>query len=430
MPNKIMYKKNILRWLFISFAGIIAVIAVIGMNAAEVRVEAVRKGNLKEIIELQGKVEAENRIEVYGKLQGFIDETNVKEGDVVKEGSVLLKLSPEDLNYAIRRAEAMYNASNAQLQSLRSSIKPEHVKLAEAELKQAQAVMEAALQDYKNKQDSCEKLKVLYDNGGAAEKDIKDAGAILAASEGELIKAEQAVHIAQYNLDILNQGVSQDDIRALESNSAAAKAELDELVNNKGKASIYSPINGIVFGKYVKKGQAVQPGTLLYEIGDYDSAYIKVDVLVDDISKIKEGQEAVMSGDVLGDKGIRGEVYFIAPKAEDRLSTLGVEQQRVEVRISFDNTALKLKPGYTLDVDIITKEKADSIYIPDKSVFDLDGKDSVFIVQNNKLELRTIECGIENDDFIEVLSGLDEGEKVVVDPESGLKPGRRVKQKP
>ncbi|HCJ57775.1 MAG TPA: hypothetical protein DHV55_10780, partial [Clostridiaceae bacterium] len=241
MPNKIMYKKNILRWLFISFAGIIAVIAVIGMNAAEVRVEAVRKGNLKEIIELQGKVEAENRIEVYGKLQGFIDETNVKEGDVVKEGSVLLKLSPEDLNYAIRRAEAMYNASNAQLQSLRSSIKPEHVKLAEAELKQAQAVMEAALQDYKNKQDSCEKLKVLYDNGGAAEKDIKDAGAILAASEGELIKAEQAVHIAQYSLDILNQGVSQDDIRALESNSAAAKAELDELVNNKGKASIYSP---------------------------------------------------------------------------------------------------------------------------------------------------------------------------------------------
>lgn len=149
MPNKITNKRNILKWLFISSAGIIAVIAVIGMNAAEVRIEAVRKGNLKEIIELQGKVEVENSAEVYGKLQGFIDEINAEEGDMVKEGSVLLRLSAEDINYAIRKAEAMYNASNAQLQSLRSSIKPEHVKMAEAELKQAQAVMEAALQDSK-----------------------------------------------------------------------------------------------------------------------------------------------------------------------------------------------------------------------------------------------------------------------------------------
>lgn len=429
MLNKILNKKNILRWLIIAAVAITAITVVNYSNIAEVRVETVQKGSIKELVELRGKVELDNSEEVYAKLQGFIDEINAEEGDVVNEDEKLLKLSVDDLDFAIKRAKALYDASNAELQSFKNSIKPGQVKVAEAEQEQAKAVMEAALQNYRNKQDSYDKLRILYDNGAISEKDIKDAKTLLVASEGDFIKAEQAVYIAKYNLDMLNDGVSKEDIQALEANVAVAKVQLDELVNNKGKTNLYSPMEGVVLAKYAKKGQGVQPGTLLYEVGNYDSAYVRVDVLTDDISKIKEGQKAIISGDVLNGKEIQGEVYFIAPKAENKLSTLGVEQQRVEVRIRFDNTSLKLKPGYTLDVDIITKEKMDSIYIFYKSVFDMNGKDSVFIVKDNKLELKTIECGIENDDFIEVLSGLNEGEKVVLDPGSDLKLGKRVKQK-
>ena len=429
MLNKILHKKNIFRLLIIGVVGVTAIVVVNSSNTAEVRIESVQKGSIKELVELRGKVELDNTAEICAKLGGFIDEIDAEEGDTVEEGAKLMKLSVDDLDFAIRRAEALYNASNAELRSLKSSIKPERVKLAEAEQKQAEAAMEAALQDYRNKKDSYDKLKILYQSGGIAEKDLKDAKTMLAASEGDFIKAEQAVYMVQYNLDMLNDGVSKDDIQVLEANVAASKVQLDELKSNKGKANIYSPIKGVVLAKYVKKDQAVQPGTLLYEVGNYDTAYLKADVLVDDISKIKEGQKVIISGDVLSDKEISGEVYFIAPKAEDKLSTLGVEQQRIEVRIRFDNTSLNLRPGYTLDVDIITKEKMNSIYVSDKSVFDFEGKDSVFVVENNKLELRAVECGIENDDFIEVLSGLCEGEKLVIDPDSELKPGNRVKQK-
>lgn len=429
MPNKILHKKNMFRWLIIAAAGVTAIAVINISNAAEVRIETVNKGSIKEFVELRGKVELDSRAEIYAKLGGFVDEINAEEGDAVKEGSKLLKLSEDDLNFAIRRAEALYKGSNAELQSLKSSIKPERVKLAEAEHKQAEAAMKASLEDYRNKLDIYDKLKLLYQSGGVAESDLKDARAILAASEGEYIRAEQAVCIAQYNLDMLNDGVSEDDIRALEANAAAAEVQLDELIKDKGKTDIFSPIEGVVLAKYVKKDEAVQPGTLLYEVGDYDSAYLKVDVLVDDIGKIEEGQKVIISGDVLNGREIHGEVYFIAPKAENKLSTLGVEQQRVEVRIRFNNKNLRLRPGYTLDADIITREKTDSIYVSDKSVFDFEGKDSVFVVGNNKLELRSVECGIENDDFIEILSGLSEGEKLVVDPDSELKPGKRVKQK-
>lgn len=98
-------------------------------------------------------------------------------------------------------------------------------------------------------------------------------------------------------------------------------------------------------------------------------------MLVDDISKIKIGQNAIISGDAIDDRKLQGKVYYIAPRAESRVSSLGVEQQRIEVRIRFDNHLLKLKPGYVLDTDIITTEKPSTIYVPDKAVFELDGKD-------------------------------------------------------
>lgn len=417
------------RWIIILIAIAAAITAYNFGSAAAVSTEAVKRGNIRELIELEGRVELDKSDKIYARLEGFIDEINADEGDEVSKGFKLMQLSVEDVNFAISKAEASYKAAFAQLESLKKSIKPEHVELTEAELEQARAMEKAAFSDYSNKQYNYENIKVLYNNGAVSEKEMKDAETLLDASEGSFRNAEQMVRIAQYNLDIIEDGVSKENIRAAEAGVEAAKAQLDELVKNKGKTTVCSPIKGIVLSKEVEKDQAVMPGMFMYEIGDYDSAYIRADVLVDDIAKISKGQKAIISGDILENVEIQGEVYYIAPKAESRISSLGIEQQRIEIRINFNNDALNLKPGYTMDVDIALREKQDTLYVPDKSVFAMDGKDAVFVVKNNKLELRSIETGIENDDNIEVISGITEGESVVFDPDSELKPGKRVKVK-
>jgi HlyD family secretion protein len=258
---------------------------------------------------------------------------------------------------------------------------------------------------------------------------MKDSGTLYDASESSLRNAEQTLKMAEYNLKLLTDGVSREDIKAAEANVGMAGVQLQELLNNKGKTTVVSHINGTVLSKEVEKEQAVASGTLLYEIGDYDTAYIRVDALVDDIAHIRKGQKALISGEVLSDADIEGTVYYIAPRAETSVSSLGIEQQRIEVRISFDNKSLKLKPGYTLDVDIAASEKQEALCIPDKALFEFDGKDAVFIVRNNRLELRTIETGLENEDFVEVLSGINEGEIVVIDPDSKLEAGQKIKFK-
>lgn len=427
MLKKLITKKSISKWIIVAFAAVAAITSFSLGSATEVRVETVKRGNIRELIKLQGKIELDTKEKIYARLEGFIDEIYACEGDEVGAGYKLLQLSVEDVNFALNKAKAAYNAAEAQLESLKKSIRPEHIKLAEGELIQSRAMEKAALSDYNNKQYNYEKIEVLYNNGAVSEKEMKDAETLLAAAEGSLLNAEQAATMAQYKLDITRDGVLKEEIRAAEANSEVARVQLEELLYNKGRTNVCTSIGGIVLSKEVDKDQAVLVGTLMYEIGDYSSAYIRVDVLVDDIAKINKGQKAVIAGDVLKDAKIQGEIYYIAPKAESRVSSLGIEQQRIEVRIRFDNISLKLKPGYTLDVDIVAQEKPDMLYVPDKSVFEMNGKDTVFVVKNKKVELRVIETGIEDEDYIEVISGISEGETVVVDPDSELKPGKKVK---
>lgn len=427
MLKKFIAQKGILKWTLITLTAAAAITVFSISSTAEVMTELVGKGDIKEMIELQGKVELNENEKIYARLEGFIDEIYVYAGDEVDEDSKLIQLSVDNVEFAISKAEAAYSAASAQLESLKRSIRPEHIKLAEAELEKAKAMEKAALCDYTNKQYNFENIKVLYANGAISEKEMKDTELLAAVAEGYFRSAEQVTSMAQYNLDIAMDGVLKEEIRAAEANVRIAKVQLDELIYNKGKTNVCSSIRGIVMSKEVDKDQAVSSGTLMYEIGNYDSAYIKVDVLVDDISNIKIGQKVVISGDVINDDEINGEVYYIAPKALSKVSSLGVEQQRIEVRIRFDNSSLKLKPGYTLDVDITTKEKQDTLYISDKAVFTMDGKEAVFVVKKGKLVIQSIEIGIENDDYIEVVSGLSEGDMIVVDPDSKLKPGKRVK---
>jgi multidrug efflux pump subunit AcrA (membrane-fusion protein) len=154
-------KKNITKTITIGLAAIFAIVMLNLDNAVEVRTEPVKKGNMKELVELQGRVELEKSEKVYSKLEGFVDEIYADEGSEVEAGKVLLQLSAEDIEYAISKAKADYNASVNQLENLKSSIKPEHVRLSEAQLEQTVAAEKAAAQDYRNKRDNYEREKTL-----------------------------------------------------------------------------------------------------------------------------------------------------------------------------------------------------------------------------------------------------------------------------
>ena len=421
-------KKNMIIGIVILIVIAGLVLAAVQANVADVRLEAVQKGDMQEDVELRGKVELRDKRKVYSKLAGIIDVIKGEEGHEVKAESSLLQMDIEDMDIALDRAYASYDAAQASLQELKTSIKPEQIQQAQVRLDQAKIGEEAAQKDFDYKKGQLDKNRALYENGAIPEQSLKDTERLFETAESTLQNARQTVKAAQSSLELLRKGVSESAVKAAEANVKQAGLQLEELRNNIGKANVYAGMKGTVLTKYAEEGMAVQPGTLLFEIGNYDTAYIRVDVLVDDAANIDIGQKAILSGDVIKDNRIEGEVYYIAPKAESQISSLGVEQQRIEMRIKYDNTKANLKPGYGIDVDIITKENPAALFVPDKAVFKLDGQESVFVVNDDgKLVLRAVKTGMENEDDVEILEGLTEGDQVVGDPENNLEPGMKVK---
>ncbi len=375
-----MLKNRVIKGMLIGLA-ILAIVWIINyFRANEVQVGTVLRGEITEYIKIRGKVELDRKEKVCSKWPGVVGNVLVKEGSTVGPDTALLILE-------------VLNPGNAS-----------------SELEKARIAAKAALEDHSYQKEKLGKYRQLYRDGIVSEEVVKDQEMLVIAAERAQIEAEQQYKIVADNYLF------------------TGKQETGAIKENNGLMRVYAGTKGRVLTKYIENGTQVVPGTPLFEIGDEDSDYyVRVDVLTDDAVKLKLGQRAVLTGKALDDMEVQGWVNFIAPKAETVLSSLGVEQQRVEVRIEYAYQKYPLKLGYGVDVKLITASEPNTLYAPEKAVFEKNGCDYVFAIKDNKLKLQPIRAGIENDDFIQIRGGLQEGDKIVADPDNSLKPGIKVK---
>lgn len=413
---------------FLTVAALIAWLA-LGSNgtiaAGRIRTARVSRADMCEFIKLRGKVELGRRASLYARTAGVLA-FDIKEGDALKAGERAASIGAEDLLIARRGAEAAYKAAQARLDEAKNSVREEQLKQAEAQLEQAKVAAGAAAAEYEYRSDLYRKMTELTRSGSVSDQNRRDTKNLYDAAASAKLEAEKRVRIAEYGLRLLQKGSSEHVIKAAAHAVEQAKAALETIDNDIAKSDIIAPIDCVVLAKCFEPGSFVQPGALLFELGDTSSAYIRCDVLTDDIARIAVGRRAVISGDILGGGSFEAEVSYIAPRAFTKVSSLGVEQQKIEVRLSYDANKYAFRPGYEFDADIITRRREKALLVPYKAVFDRDGKNSVFVVENDRAALREIESGIENDDFIEIISGAAEGETVIVDPPNAVKPGIRI----
>lgn len=188
-------------------------------------------------------------------------------------------------------------------------------------------------------------------------------------------------------------------------------------------------IEGTVLEKYLEEGMIAAPGSRIMKVGDLSSLQVKCMFLASQAVDIKEGDEVIIKGDVLKDDVIEGRVKKVFPQAIKVVSQLGIEQQRVPVEIEMFGSHENLKPGFNVDVEVITEEVKDAVMVPKDAVFEMDDNDYVFTINGGKAELRKIVKGVDNKDWVQVVEGLEENEKVILDPPNNLSDGARVREK-
>ncbi|WP_168198293.1 efflux RND transporter periplasmic adaptor subunit [Crassaminicella thermophila] len=398
---------------------VISIMVYMGNDAKTIEAEifTVKRGDISAYVDEMAIVKSRNQRVVYAKGTNEMKEINVEVGDLIKKGDLLAKSDTKEIDIQIKGLEA-------KLKSLLAAFE-EAIKPADKEkINQMKAKVTSAKVNLEEAKRNAENYKKLYEKGAVSFDTYK-------RTLKELSLKEQSLKIAENELALLEKGVSNHIKKQYEGQIEELKYQIDLLKKNREDKMIKAPVDGVVLEIYSKEGQYMQPGTKILEIGDVDKLYLETDILVSEIGNIQEGMPVMIYSDDLNFQG-KGYVSKIHPKAFSKSSDLGIEQKRVKVEIDFteNNVDLsKLKVGYEVDVKIILWTKQDVLFVPDRSIFTYKDGNYVFAIENNTAILKKVKVGVEGEDRTEIVSGLNEGEKIVLSPYKDLEEGIKIKEK-
>ncbi|MCH9654975.1 MAG: efflux RND transporter periplasmic adaptor subunit [Planctomycetes bacterium] len=214
-----------------------------------------------------------------------------------------------------------------------------------------------------------------------------------------------------------------------------ARAHLKQLERDLKRATMQSPIDGTVLTKYYSNERTLSAGEVLLEIGKLEDLEVEVDVLSQYVGNIRIGAPVDIEGPAIGDEPVQGKVKRIYPKGFTKISSLGVEQQRVKVIISFNENIWKqlqeqnreLGTDFRVRVKIFTEIKKDVVKVPRSALFrNGSGQWQAFLVRNSKTVLLDVEPGVMNDFEAEIRSGIKAGDQLIIAPSMNLKSGTSV----
>lgn len=196
--------------------------------------------------------------------------------------------------------------------------------------------------------------------------------------------------------------------------------ELERTGQPQDEVLVRAPVSGHVVAKNAVQGKSFMPGETLYEIADLSHLWVRAYVFEFEAPLLKEGQSARVTFPYLGNRSIESKVSFVYPHIEP-------QTRRVEVRIEIENPGLDLRPQMWANVEL-EANFGNVLTVPASSLIDTGVRHVAFVLrEDNHLEPREVKIGAKTDDFYEVLSGLNEGDKVVaralflIDSESQLK---------
>jgi len=391
------------RWIIvITIAAAVLFAIVYGFMPKPVSVDLVKvsRGPLKVTVEEEGKTRVKDRFVLSAPVAGFMRRIKLDVGDPVRKGQPLVELEPLKSNLLDPRSHATAEAA---------------VSSAEAALKVEEERVRAAEADAEYSRRNLERIKKLFEGGYVAKDALEQAEAGAKRAEANLLSAEAAVKVARSELD---------RAKTLLRHSAAEETRIQGKI-----VTIQAPASGSILKIYRESEGVVQSGEALVDIGDPENLEVKVEVLSADAVRIKPGT-SILFERWGGNSTLSGKVRVVEPAGFTKISSLGVEEQRVLVIVdltSSDQNEQGLGDGYRLEASFIIWEGKDVLQVPASALFRKQEGWAVFVVKNNKALKHEVKVGQRTGLAAEILSGLTEGEEVISHPDNSIEDGTRVR---
>lgn len=374
---------------------------------------------------------------------GTLNRISLEIGDMVKHGDIIATIDTFALTQEIRQVEAQIRqiAANETGVDIEKP-KQEDIESARLRIKEMSDALSIARKSRDVLEINREEAKRAYDRskglleaGATSESQHDEADLRYRGLQEDLKRAkfegdaaQKALEQADIALKRLEGSIDDNEYKrdSYKAETEGLRARLAALKDDLKKTNIAAPVSGPILEKFVEDRRVLLAGEQLLKIGDMKSIEIESDVLSEEIAHMRVGNRVEIQGKVLGDDGLIGAVKRIYPAGFMKISSLGVEQQRVRTIIDFDNSEVQLRPGTRVDVNIITAESPNTLAIPDRALFRHQGNWALFVVDGNTARLISVEVGLRNDDWAEIKSGIEEGQLIISELKNDLVDGAKV----
>ncbi|MBL4659738.1 MAG: HlyD family efflux transporter periplasmic adaptor subunit [Alcanivoracaceae bacterium] len=365
----------------------------------------VSKGDLLITMEGEGKTRIHDIYVVSAPMDGRITRIEIEPGDLVTAGvTTIANMYPANPIFLDKRTETQ---AKADVEGAKAALS-----LAHSRVKQTKAQLAFDLAEFKRTQE-------LYKNNN-----VSQAGLERAELQLKTLRAE--LETTQSNKQVM--------ISRLEAAKARLlQPEKGQLANNDEgcQICIHSPVDGRVLRILHKSAGIIPTGTALVEIGDPADLEVNIEMLSTNAVKVKVGDRALIKrwG---GQQDINARVKLIEPSGYTKISALGVEEQRVNIILSFTDPREKwqaLGDAFRVEAAIIIDQANDVIKIPLSALFRQNERWSVFSIIDGTVELQTVEVGRKNDRYAEIISGLNIHDQIISHPGNAIDVGVNVESR-
>ncbi len=419
-----------------------------------VEVAEVRSAPIREIVEDRGKTRLPREWTLTMPFAGRIESLAAfPERTEVHAGQILTQIVPRDLELrkdavvaSKRRLEAaIVENNNVSVELVSKQQSEEMVRSVEATVAASANRLDAGIAKYNYANRNLERITALAKQRTKTEDEVEQAQLQFIQSDvdykqDKLVLASlqamlSATKLFPVVIDSYMDRKKGDSAKVLERQLDEIKVQLDEVERDIQRGKLTSPIDGVVLERAVVDEQYLAAGATLLKLGNLNELEVEVDILSQDVGTVQVGDDAELVGPAIGPKPVMGKVTRIYPAGFTKVSSLGVEQQRVKVIVAFQPDELQrliatrgLGVDYRVRVRIITEQKAAALVIPRSALFrGADGQWTVFVVRDGSAESLQVSVGLMNDEFVEVTSKLVAGDQVILAPESTIVTGTKVK---
>lgn len=378
-------RRRALTW-SVALAGIAALATALAWpDAVDVEVTRVAVGPLRVTVDAQARARVRHRFVVTAPVTGELQRVTLRAGDMVRAGQTIARLAPLPLDSAgMSAARARMDAASAARDD------------AAAQLRHAALARDLA-------ERAATRYRALEEVGGASRQQREEAELLFAAREQEMVSAQTR-------------------LRAATAEGAAARAALPG--GHSSLVPVTAPATARVLSVLEESERVLPAGAPVMELGRDEDLEVVADVLSEDAVKVPANARVDLVG-WGGAPSLRGAVRYVEPAARTHVSALGVEEQRVSVVIAPTSTVARLGDGFHMDAQIVLWE-GQALRVPASAVVSERETQSVFVVSGGRARTRSVRVGRQSADAVEILTGLADGELVILFPSDRIHDGSRV----